>query len=330
MGFPRVYLTKPLSLFGPINIASDAVRPNQAIIASFAVWLNQAIMSEWQMAMAKSPEVDSQESSVGLGQPLAMATDEFVNVKLPDESPQTWQCLVDHVAACFGQLCDAYGGPMQFLNHCYQDKAARQQFGDWLNLQLVSEKQPRDLMLAASVAARGVTVMQPYVVHPSALSFLPESSSKPAPYPRTAKLLADEILKNGFQSQHDHLIVHNPVEAEAPHPGVSSGEVEAAGPSNYGWLHYIKGAARSATLLVIVKLMLRIMGTGSACRFLNAELWETYCFVYVRWDLWQPDKRTVSFKNAQLSHAGSIREPNDLITWVLKLKALHDCGPPPH
>ena len=33
----RVYLTKPLSLFGPINIASDAVRPNQAIIASFAV-----------------------------------------------------------------------------------------------------------------------------------------------------------------------------------------------------------------------------------------------------------------------------------------------------
>ena len=110
MGFPRVYLTKPLSLFGPINIASDAVRPNQAIIASFAVWLNQAIMAEWQMAMAKSPEVDSQESSVGLGQPLAMATDEFVNVKLPDESPQTWQCLVDHVAACFGQLCDAYGG----------------------------------------------------------------------------------------------------------------------------------------------------------------------------------------------------------------------------
>ena len=81
-------------------------------------------------------------------------------------------------------------------------------------------------------------------------------------------------------------------------------------------------------MLVIVKLMLKIMGTGAACRFLNAELWETYCFVWVRWDLWQPDKRTVSFKNAQLSHAGSIREPNDLITWVIKLKALHDTGSP--
>ena len=151
------------------------------------------------------------------------AKDELVKVKLPDEVPATWPGLVDCVTACFVQLCDDFGGPMQYLNLCYPDKAARERFGDWLNLQLVSEKQPRDLMLAASVAARGVTVMQPYVVHPSALSFLPESSSKPAPYPRVCKLLADEILKNGFQSEHDHLIVHNPVEAEAPHPGVSSG-----------------------------------------------------------------------------------------------------------
>ena len=106
--------------------------------------------------------------------------------------------------------------------------------------------------------------------------------------------------------------------------------VEVDGPSKYGWLHYIKGAARSATLLVIVKLMLKIMGTGAACRFLNAELWETYCHVYVRWDVWRPDKRTISFRNAQLSHAGSIREPNDMITWVIKLKALHDSGTPAH
>ena len=81
-------------------------------------------------------------------------------------------------------------------------------------------------------------------------------------------------------------------------------------------------------MLVIVKLMLKIMGTGAACRFLNAELWETYCQIYVRWDVWRPDKRTISFRNAKLSHAGSIREPNDLITWVIKLKALHDTGSP--
>ena len=152
---------------------------------------------------------------------------------------------------------------MQYLNLCYPDTAAREQFGDWLTMQLVSEK-PRHLMLEPSVAARGVTLGEPYLVHPAALSMLPISSSKPAPYPRVSKLLADEILKNGLRSQHEHLIVHNPVlalpETDAPHPGVSSGGVEVDGPSKYGWLHYIKGAARSATLLAIVKLMLKIMG----------------------------------------------------------------------
>ena len=124
--FSRVYLTKPLSLFGPINIASDAVRPNQAIIASFAVWLNQAIMAQWQAAMVKSPEQDSPESWVVPEQPLAMATDELVKVKLPDEVPATWPGLVDCVTACFAQLCDDYAGPMQYLNLCYPDKAARE------------------------------------------------------------------------------------------------------------------------------------------------------------------------------------------------------------
>ena len=202
---------------------------------------------------------------------------------------------------------------MQYLNLCYPDAAACEQFGDWLATQLVSEKKPRDSMLEPSVAARGVNVGEAYLVHPAALSMLPISSSKPAPYPRVSKLLADEILKNGFLSEHDHLIVHNPVD------GTDS-------PSRYGWLHYIKGSARSATLLVIIKLMLKIMGSGAACRFLNTELWETYCQIYVRWDVWRPDKRTISFRNAKLSHAGSIREPNDLITWVIKLKALHDTG----
>ena len=232
------------------------------------------------------------------------------------KTPTTWPALVECVTACFAQLCDDYAGPMQYLNLCYPDAAAREKFGDWLTMQLVSEKPPDSIsMLEPSVAARGVVLGNAYVVHPAALSMLPISSSKPAPYPRVSKLLADEILKNGFRSEHDHLIVHNPVD-------------DTDSPSKYGWLHYIKGSARSATLLVIIKLMLKISGTGAACRFLNAELWETYCHVYVRWDVWRPDKRTISFRNAQLSHAGSIREPNDMITWVIKLKALHDSGTP--
>ena len=93
-----------------MNIASDAVRPNQAIIASFAVWLNQAIMAQSQAAMVKSPEQDSPESWAVPEQPLAKATDELVKVKLPDEVPATWPALVDAVAACFAQLCDDYGG----------------------------------------------------------------------------------------------------------------------------------------------------------------------------------------------------------------------------
>ena len=193
---------------------------------------------------------------------------------------------------------------MQYLNLSYPDAAARETFGHWLTEQLVSQKHTCPLL--PSVAARGVVLGTAYLVHPADLSMLPISSSKPAPYPRVSKLLADEILKNGFLSEHDHLIVHNPVD-------------DMDNPLKYGWLHYIKGSARSATLLVIVKLMLKIMGS---------EIWETYCCVYVRWGVWRPDKRTISFRNAKLSHAGNIREPNDLITWVIKLQALHDSGSP--
>ena len=202
---------------------------------------------------------------------------------------------------------------MQYLNLSYPDADARAKFGDWLAMHLVSEKHTCPLL--PSKAARGVVLGTAYLVHPADLSMLPISSSKPAPYPRVSKLLADEILKNGFLSEHGHLIVHNPVD-------------DMDSPLKYGWLHYIKGSARSATLLGIVKLMLQIMGTGAACRFLNPEIWETYCCIYVRWLVWRPDKRTISFLNAKLSHAGSIREPNDLITWVIKLQALHDSGSP--
>ena len=133
-------LTPPPSLFGPINIASVVVRPNQAIIASVAVWPNQA------MAKAESPE----EFLVVPEKPTG--TVELVKVKLPDETPTTWPALVECVTACFAQLCDDYAGPMQYLNLCYPDAAAREQFGDWLTLELVSDK-PQDLMLGPSAAA---------------------------------------------------------------------------------------------------------------------------------------------------------------------------------
>ena len=56
-------------------------------------------MAQLQVAMVKSPEVDSPESWVVPEQPLAMATDELVKVKLPDEVPATWPALVDSVTA---------------------------------------------------------------------------------------------------------------------------------------------------------------------------------------------------------------------------------------
>ena len=180
-------LTSPPSLFGPINIASVVVRPNQAIIASVAVWPNQA--------MAQSSQAESPEAFLVVPE-KPKGTDELVKVKLPDETPTTWPALVECVTACFAQLCDDYAGPMQYLNLCYPDAAAREQFGDWLTMQLVSEK-PQDSMLEPSVAARGVVLGAAYLVHPAALSMLPISSSKPAPYPRASMLLADEALKNG-------------------------------------------------------------------------------------------------------------------------------------
>ena len=136
-------LTPPPSLFGPINVASSTE--------------------------AESPE----EFLVVPEKPKGTA--ELVKVKLPDETPTTWPALVECVTACFAQLCDDYAGPMQYLNLCYPDAAAREKFGDWLTMQLVSEK-PRDVMLEPSVAARGVVIGNAYLVPPADLSMLPISS----------------------------------------------------------------------------------------------------------------------------------------------------------
>ena len=75
---------------------------NQAIIASVAVWSNQAMAQ----SKAESPE----ESSWAVPERPERTDDELVKVKLPAETPATWPALAECVTAAFAQLCDDYGG----------------------------------------------------------------------------------------------------------------------------------------------------------------------------------------------------------------------------
>ncbi|CAJ1412778.1 unnamed protein product, partial [Effrenium voratum] len=124
----------------------------------------------------------------------------------------------------------------------------------------------------------------------SDLSFSPESSTKPAPYLTTAISLLQVFQLSG-------LLPRGPVK----------------------WVHYVKGAARSMTLLFLASLAMKCEWK---LEILHPALFESMRVIWARRATLSTDIKRVAFANAALSSRGSIRRAHDVPTWLSKLSLL--------
>ena len=138
-------------------------------------------------------------------------------------------------------VMEKFGGPQQYLEATVGKN--RQGFLEYLqatyiprmDVHYVDGKLPMDTNTIVSC-------------HVWDLGFSTGTSTKPPIYQQTANLLLDEILTNGFVSQHDPLLVWE---------GLPQGDLESQENGSFKafWLSYVKGAARSTTVLFLCQLL---------------------------------------------------------------------------
>ena len=90
----------------------------------------------------------------------------------------------------------------------------------------------------------------------------------------------------------------------------------------YFWTNFVKGAARSATLLFLLALT---KGAGWELQVLHPQLYETVLAIHCRCDTCL-DVQAAAYQNAVLSQAGSIRKAHDVPTWLAKIQFLLQKG----
>lgn len=139
------------------------------------------------------------------------------------------------------------------------------------------------------------------------LSWDAKSSTKPPPFRVTTMSLLDEFLTNTFLTSGDPLLLW-----QSADPG-----------SSVAWAHYVKGACRSATALLLASLCMRYQwDIGN----LSPPLQESLCSVCVQQATCGSDIASVALANARLSYRGSLRKPHCALTWLGKLCLLKSKG----
>lgn len=99
--------------------------------------------------------------------------------------------------------------------------------------------------------------------------------------------------------------------------------VERPDAFDYFWTNYVKGAARSATLLMLASV---VMEQGWDLSILNPALQASMVTIFARHELMIADSEAVAFANARLSARGSIRRAHCTLTWLGVFQALQKSG----
>lgn len=94
------------------------------------------------------------------------------------------------------------------------------------------------------------------------------------------------------------------------------------------WLRYVKGAARTCSLLLLAYVAMR---QGWDLPLLCPYLQESMLAIYCRQELFVADAESLAFANAKLSARGSIRRAHCVLTWlgVFQSMKVSDSGPGP-
>ena len=223
-----------------------------------------------------------------------------------------------------------HGGPYQYLHANMPTPAERNSFAQVLFKWLPEQDDTiyHHKLVIPAVDEEKRSEVGCICFHIAALGYCESCTTKPPPFEDVADELVDEIFKDGFVTSGDPLLVQQPPElkptAENPN-GIGfeklwDGDQNGTLPPHS--LGYVKGMARSCTILTILHLA---HSHSHDLGNLHPKLYTSCLRV---WAVHSPEssKRCIALKNAKLSARGSIRKPPNVITILFMGKRLADCG----
>ena len=172
----------------------------------------------------------------------------------------------------------------------------------------------------------------PLCFHLIAFGFSKECTTKPAPFHETAIELMEEIVKDGFVTASDPLIVHQPVELLQPRYDddlrLLSEEIRwtPSAPTepvlNTMSLGYVKGMARVCTVLSLIHHSWK---RGYDLEARHPKLFTSLLRVWAIHTACS-SKRELALTNMKLSTRGSIRKPPNVVTILYMCMNLAEAG----
>ena len=142
------------------------------------------------------------------------------------------------------------------------------------------------------------------------------TTTKGPPRLHTCLSIIDSMFTDGLITQNDPLLIwKNPQTMHL----------------NSFWMSYVKGHARSCTALAVaIMLMEKFPDAATLKTAGGGTLLASLQTIRVRVAMCAPDVMAVAFKNAQLSHRGSMRKAHDVLAWIKKNRenpCCHWCEP---
>lgn len=220
--------------------------------------------------------------------------------------------------ACQQQL-EAFGNPVQYLKH-YLGPEGNEKLVNFGNQLSTAFPRRADLSyLDGTLLPRVLEETHVFRISLWQLGFLGCCSSKPPTFRVTAAALMDEYLTNTFLTAGDPLLLYQQPEdlpAEMQIPGFPG--------QCYFWTHYLKGAARASSILMLAHVLLNLLHVDVSV--LSPNLHQSMLAVHCRFGTAASDLATIAMENARFSARGSIRKNHDVVTWAVKLHTLKRKG----
>lgn len=217
-------------------------------------------------------------------------------------------------------LLEKFGGPAQYLKHHFGDHGSLKWAAFAQQLRDTFPKRPDLVYLESLDLPRTDEIFKVPLWH---LGFVDACSTKPPTFRVTATSLIDEYLTNTFLTSGDPILLYQhpkPLPSQFDMPDADDG---AKSPSVF-YLHYLKGAARATSVLMLAHVLLNELNVH--LEILAPQLHSSLLAVYCRLGSAASDAASIAMENARFSARGAIRKAHDVITWAGKLHTLKQKG----
>ena len=235
-------------------------------------------------------------------------------LSLPPAPEITEENFREVVLKACQHLLTQFGGPVQYLKQQLGDRPSQLWAGFAEELSLAFPRREDRAYLDGLELPRLADETHSFCVSLWQLGWLPCCSSKPATFKLVATQLIDEYVTNTVLTAGDPLLLYQ-------QPKEYTDDYEC--PPCF-WTHYMKGAARATSMLMLAHVLLRVLKVDVA--ILNCNLHQSLTTIHCRLGTAASDATTIALENARFSSRGSIRKAHDVITWAGKLHTLKNKG----